>query len=89
MDFNKSNERAIKLNCCINKFKSFGWSCLSVDGHNQNEIKNALDHIHDIPKFIQANTIKGKGCKEMENNPEWHHKSPSSQEHLNEILKNI
>ena len=33
--------------------------------------------------ILIAKTIKGKGIKSMENNPEWHHKSPSKNEMIN------
>ena len=40
------------------------------------------------PTIILANTIKGKGIKLMENNPEWHHKSPNRSE-LNKMIKEL
>ena len=42
----------------------------------------------DKPVFILANTIKGKGIKFMENNHEWHHKSPN-QEEYNMIINEL
>ena len=92
MDFNKSGERAIKLNNCEDKFKSFGWNCYTVlDGNNEKQIKDALDLSIEIktskPIFIQLNTIKGKGCLPMENNPEWHHKQPTTPEELKTLLE--
>ena len=92
MDFNKSGERAIKMNSPLEKFKSFGWNCIQVkDGHDQAGILDALNKLKNSeePSFIQLDTIKGKGCTLMENNPEWHHKYPSSEEELNKILKSV
>ncbi len=89
MDFNKSGERAVKLKSGIDKFDSFGWSVNEVDGHNQSDVFNILNVDTVKPYFIQANTIKGKGCKIMENNPEWHHKCPSSQEELDKLIADI
>ena len=34
----------------------------------------------DVPRLVVANTIKGKGCPEMEGNPAWHHKIPTPTE---------
>jgi transketolase len=34
----------------------------------------------EVPRLVVANTIKGKGCPEMENNPAWHHRIPSPAE---------
>jgi transketolase len=92
MDFNKSGERAIKLDSCVNKFKSFGWeSFLVKNGNNQKSISKIFNKFenNELPKFVQLNTVKGFGCKIMENNPEWHHKYPSSEiEYLN-IINNL
>ena len=43
---------------------------------------------NEKPLFLIANTIKGKGIKIMENNPEWHHKSPNDIEFEN-IIKEL
>lgn len=81
MDYNHSGDRALKIDNIFDKFKSFNWNCYEIDGHNQEDIKKALSIKSDKPIFILANTIKGKGCKIMENNPEWHHKSPTDEEY--------
>ena len=89
MDYNHSNDRALKIDNVIDKFKSFNWVCYEIDGHNQDEILNSLNTTsNEKPIFILANTIKGKGCKSMENNPEWHHKSPSENEY-NKLINEI
>ncbi|TSC88512.1 MAG: TrkA [Microgenomates group bacterium Gr01-1014_7] len=61
-----------------NKWKSFGWDTLSIDGNNISEIINALkkSKMHSTskkPLAIIANTIKGKGVFFMEGDPKWHH----------------
>ena len=55
------------------KWKSFGWNVIKIDGHNINEIKNSLSAKSKKPKLILAETIKGKGIREFENNNSWHH----------------
>jgi len=76
MDYNRSNDRALKLDDVKSKFESFNWDCVEIDGHNQEEIEKALTKdTLDKPLFILANTIKGKGISFMENNHEWHHKA--------------
>lgn len=59
------------------KFESFGWKVLEIDGHDFEEIENAIDkpHAQNKPKVIIANTTKGKGVKFMENKAEWHGKA--------------
>jgi|TARA_B110000438_G_C15802744_1_gene645915 transketolase len=74
VDHNKSTNRALKVDDLNKKFSSFGWQTLSINGHNKNQIFKALKKQQKKPFAIIANTIKGKGIKFMENNPEWHHK---------------
>jgi transketolase len=62
------------------KWKSFGWDCYEVDGHNIDDLHktfNSLDYNNQIPKVIIADTTKGKGVSFMENNPSFHGKAPS------------
>jgi transketolase len=55
------------------KWESFGWTALTVDGHNLSALLDALETPHDKPLAIIANTVKGKGVSFMENNRAWHH----------------
>lgn len=81
LDYNRSNDRALKLDVISEKIKSFGWDVREIDGHNENEIYLNLATSCNKPLFIIANTIKGKGVSLMENNPEWHHKFPNKEEY--------
>tara|TARA_B110000971_G_C19974036_1_gene484069 strand:+ start:496 stop:1326 length:831 start_codon:yes stop_codon:yes gene_type:complete len=58
------------------KLKSFGWNYISIDGHSLEEILNSLSDFRssELPTFIDAHTIKGKGVDFMENNNAWHSK---------------
>lgn len=61
-----------------NKWMSFGWDILSIDGHNIPETIKALKKsktrtAYKSPLAIIANTIKGKGVSFMEGSPNWHH----------------
>jgi len=86
LDYNHSNDRALKLGNLVLKFESFGWHVLEINGHNHHEILKALNFRNEKPIMIIANTIKGNGIPAMENNPAWHHKSPSEVE-FNEFSK--
>lgn len=58
------------------KLQSFGWNYISVDGHSLEEVLNSLSSFKssELPTFIDAHTIKGKGIDFMENNNMWHSK---------------
>ncbi|MCD7740583.1 MAG: transketolase [Candidatus Gastranaerophilales bacterium] len=64
------------------KFEAFGWGACQIDGHNINEIFNAINTAKESSKpfVIVADTIKGKGVSFMENNPDWHGKAPNDEE---------
>jgi len=55
------------------KFRSFNWNVLRVDGHDTAAIKNALDVVSDKPKMIICDTLKGKGVSFMEDEMKWHY----------------
>src|SRR5690606_7708144 len=78
VDYNHSTDRALSLGNIADKFNSFGWQALTINGHDHEDIYKALCvNSNNKPKAIIAETIKGFGCKPMENNPAWHHKSPN------------
>lgn len=89
IDHNHSTDRALVVDDLIEKFKSFGWEAFSIDGHDHEKIFEALNKkTINKPKMIIAETVKGRGSKTMENNPEWHHKSPTDEE-LKMLLEEI
>ena len=88
IDFNHSTDRAVDLGNLKGKFDSFGWNVIEIDGHNHNEILNALTTSSIKPTCVIANTIKGKGISMIENNPEWHHKFPNEEEY-NQIMSTL
>lgn len=58
------------------KWKSFGWEALEIDGHDYLKIENALkQETKNQPLVIIAHTVKGKGVSEMEDKLEWHYKN--------------
>ena len=65
------------------KFKSFGFEVINIDGHNMDEILKAFESAKKIkgkPTCIIAKTIKGKGVSFMENRVEWHGKAPNDEQ---------
>ena len=65
------------------KFDSFGWAVINIDGHNIEEIDNAVTIAKTInqPTVIIAKTVKGKGVSFMENQIGWHGKAPKKEEY--------
>ncbi|MBI4057787.1 transketolase [Candidatus Microgenomates bacterium] len=76
-------EDVMPLEPLEDKYKAFGWHVLHVDGHNMEEIIDAVNHakaVFEKPTVIIAHTIPGKGVSFMENIPEWHGKPPKPEE---------
>lgn len=73
------------------KFESFGFNTITIDGHDIEEIIHAFDFARQnkgMPTAIIANTIKGKGVSFMENKAEWHGKAPNKEQYeeaINEL----
>lgn len=71
-------EEIVKIDSLAEKWESFGWNTVEIDGHNISEIYRELTaNYTDKPKVIIANTIKGKGISFMENVPIWHYRIPN------------
>ncbi len=74
----------VKCVCPVDeKFRSFGWNVISVDGHNFEELTTAFKEAKSskgVPTAIIAHTHKGKGVSFMEDNAGWHGKAPSDEE---------
>ena len=58
------------------KWKAFGWNVVEIDGHDMNEIVDAIDNLpaadSDVPTVIIGHTVKGHGVSFMENVNQWH-----------------
>ena len=88
VDYNKVQENGptneIKnLEPLANKWASFGWHVIEVDGHNFKELMTAFDEFKNIkgkPTLIIAHTIKGKGVSFMEGKSAWHGKAPNQEQ---------
>ena len=69
-----TSDEIMSLKNLKEKWSSFGWNVLEIDGHNISEIVNALSiKLENKPTAVIANTIKGKGFSFSENDNNWHH----------------
>lgn len=73
------------------RFESFGWHVIDVNGNNIEELVKGFQLAKEIkhkPTIIIANTIKGYGVSFMENQLSWHHRVPTSEEY-NSAVKEL
>ncbi len=76
-----NTEDILPLEPFVNKYITFGWHVIEVDGHNIAEIAAAFEAARGIfekPTCIMAHTIPGKGVKEFEYDYRWHGTPPGS-----------
>lgn len=65
------------------KFEAFGWNVLIIDGHNIQEILDAIEKAKECkekPTAVICKTIKGKGVSFMENQAGWHGNAPNKEQ---------
>lgn len=73
------------------KWRSFGWHVIDVDGHDFKQLIEAFEHAKTVkrqPTVIVARTVKGKGISYMENNADFHGKAPNAAQ-LEQALKEL
>jgi len=94
IDYNKMqsddlNENIIGLEPLADKWQSFNWNVIEIDGHNFDEMETAFNEVRNTknkPTVIIAHTIKGKGVSYMEGSPAWHGSLKLSNEDLSQAL---
>lgn len=70
------------------KWEAFGWHIIEIDGHDMEQICNALDKADEIkgkPVIIIANTVKGKCISFAENNAAFHNGSMTSEQYCQAV----
>ena len=100
VDYNKVQENGpvneIKnLEPLADKWKSFGWNTIEVNGHKFEELIAAINQADTVigkPTVIIADTVKGKGVSFMEGQAKWHGKAPNKEQleqALGELAKGV
>ena len=83
VDNNSSQIRSLPTTSISKKFQAFGWNVWDIDGHDVkilSEVISDYDEEHR-PIAVIANTIKGKGVSDIENDMfAWHHRAPTEDE---------
>lgn len=98
VDYNKVQAKGpthaiMNIDPLADKWRSFGWDVIEIDGHNMEKILDAFYeakylHYFGRPVVIIAHTVKGKGVGYMENTSEWHTHAPN-QEQLEQALDDL
>ncbi|PAD66124.1 transketolase [Bacillus sp. 7586-K] len=90
-----STEDVMALEPLPDKWRSFGWEVIEVDGHDVEQLVEVFSHTPKVegkPTMVIANTVKGKGISFAENVGAWHHHVPTKEEYdlaMDELSKQL
>lgn len=84
-------EETIALEPFADKWRAFGWTVLTVDGHDHGQLRGAFEASRSSagPSVIIARTIKGKGISFMENDILWHYRFPHKGEEYDSAVAEL
>jgi transketolase len=82
----------MKVSSLRDRWKSFGWETVEIDGNNMADIVKCFDSYgrglqRHRPTLVVAHTTKGKGVSFMENQAGWHHRVPTDQDLVNALTE--
>jgi transketolase len=97
VDYNKCQSygktcEVLELEPLADKWRSFGFEVLEVNGHDVSQLRSALSKLpleQKKPSLIICHTVKGKGIKFLENNYPWHHKAKVSDEEIKAMYSDL
>lgn len=73
------------LESLSDKWRSFGFDPVEVNGHDVNELKHAFEKSVERPTAIICHTVKGKGFPFAEGSAQWHWKSKIDDDLMNRM----
>ena len=93
VDYNKfqsygRTSEVMDLEPLRDKWKSFGFETIEVDGHDISELERTMAKLpfdSSAPSALICHTVKGKGFPMAEGQADWHHKSQLSEQEIAEM----
>jgi transketolase len=86
-----NTESVMCLEPLADRYRSFGWNVVCINGNDFEEIIPALlTRVPGKPTAVISDTVKGKGISFMENQAAWHHKVPTEEQYqqaMEELLQ--
>lgn len=94
IDYNKNQSygstfEVQNLEPFADKWRSFGWAVVEIDGHNVEILRSSFSNVPlevDKPSVVICHTVKGKGISFVENNLGWHHKNSLTDEEIQALF---
>lgn len=88
LQYDGRTDEILKMNPAKQKWESFGWKVIEVDGHDIAQLMDAFDQDVNRPLVIIAHTVKGKGISFMEGKKTYHN-ARLTDEQYKEALKEL
>ena len=86
-----TTEELTELGDLTEKYRSFGWNVIEINGHHIRQIIDAFDKLPDpmtsMPTVIIGKTVKGNGVSFMENNVDWHAGKISQEQYQQALIE--
>lgn len=92
IQINGMTEAVMPLEPLRDKYEAFNWHVIEIDGHNMEEIVDAVETakaIYEKPTLIIAHTIAGKGIPEIEQDFRYHGYAPGGKAEEEKFLKEL
>lgn len=92
IQINGMTEQVMPLEPLRDKYEAFGWHTLEINGHNIEEIVDAVETakaVFEKPTVIIAHTIPGKGIPDIEFDYRYHGYSPGGKKEATELLRKL
>ncbi len=83
-------DEVMSLGRVADKWRSFGWHVIEINGHDVNAILRAVEEAQEVkgrPTMIIARTVKGKGVSFMENQVDWHGTAPKGEKATQALIE--
>jgi transketolase len=83
-------DEVMSLGRVADKWRSFGWHVIEINGHDVNAILGAVEEAHQVkdkPTMVIARTVKGKGVSFMENQVDWHGTAPKGEKATQALIE--
>ena len=82
LQYDGNTEDVLSMGNLSEKFKTFGWETVEIDGHNCEALSETFHYQNNKPYAIICDTVKGKGVSFIENEYKWHNASLNEKQYL-------
>lgn len=87
LQYDGSTKKIMSMEPAKQKWESFGWNVIKLDGHSISALLSAYQQETDKPLAILAQTVKGKGISYMEGNKSFHNSRLTKEQYKQAVME--